>query len=185
MGFVIHGCVDGYSRKVVFLGVSTNNKANSVFSMCIICCRNMGFSIVLGIENIDLALFIFSYPSRGPGRRSYNAGKNCHNQRIERFRRNRFHGCTFIFYYVFWYLEETAYLGISNYIHLFPFIMFSYQKGYDNHSLRSESNMTPIQLWVSGVTNTFTPNYLVQSNVSAYGIETARRNLARCFSRSS
>ena len=46
-----------------------------------------------------------------------------------------------------------------------------FQEGYDNHPLRSESNMTPIQLWVSGVMNTFTLNDLEQSNVSAYGID--------------
>jgi hypothetical protein len=32
-GFVIHGCVDGYSRRVMFLRASTNNKANTVFAL--------------------------------------------------------------------------------------------------------------------------------------------------------
>ena len=31
--------------------------------------------------------------------------------------------------------------------------------------------MTPIQLWVSGIVNTSTPNDFEQSNVSAYGID--------------
>ncbi|CAB4042624.1 PREDICTED: uncharacterized protein LOC107352934, partial [Paramuricea clavata] len=30
--FVIHGCIDGYSRKVVFLQASTNNEAATVLS---------------------------------------------------------------------------------------------------------------------------------------------------------
>ena len=184
-GFVIHGCVDGYSRRVMFLRASTNNKANTVFTLFTEAVEKFGLPHRVrgdqGIENIDVAWFMFSNSLRGPGRGSYIAGKSCHNQRIERFWRDLFHGCTFIFYYVFWYLEENAYLDISNNIHLFSlhYIFLPrinrhlglFQEGYDNHPLRSESNMTPIQLWVSGVMNTSTLNDLEQSNVSAYGID--------------
>ena len=34
-GFVIHGCVDGYSRPVMFLHYSTNNKAETVYNLFI------------------------------------------------------------------------------------------------------------------------------------------------------
>ena len=30
-GFVIHGCIDGYSRRIMFLKASTNNKADTVY----------------------------------------------------------------------------------------------------------------------------------------------------------
>ena len=30
--FVVHGCVDGYSRKVMYLSCSGNNKANTVLT---------------------------------------------------------------------------------------------------------------------------------------------------------
>ena len=180
-GFVIHGCVDGYSRRVMFLRASTNNKANTVFTLFTEAVEKFGLPHRVrgdqGIEYIDVAWFMFSNSLRGPGRESYIAGKSCHNQRIERFWRDLFHGCTFIFYYVFWYLEENAYLDILNNIHLFSlhYIFLPrinrhlglFQEGYDNHPLRSESNMTPIQLWVSGVMNTSTLNDLEQSNVSA------------------
>ena len=184
-GFVIHGCVDGYSRRVMFLRASTNNKANTVFTLFTEAIEKFGLPYRVrgdqGIENVDVAWFMFSNSLRGPGRGSYIAGKSCHNQRIERFWRDLFHGCTFIFYYVFWYLEENAYLDISNTIHLFSlhYIFLPrinrhlglFQEGYDNHPLRSESNMTPIQLWVSGIVNTSTLNDFEQSNVSAYGID--------------
>ena len=184
-GFVIHGCVDGYSRRVMFLRASTNNKANTVFTLFTEAVEKFGLPHRVrgdqGTENIDVTWFMFLNSLRGPGRGSYIAGKSCHNQRIERFWRDLFHGCTFIFYYVFWYLEENAYLDISNNIHLFSlhYIFLPrinrhlglFQEGYDNHPLGSESNMTPIQLWVSGVMNTSTLNDLEQSNVSAYGID--------------
>jgi transposase InsO family protein len=188
-GFVIHGCVDGYSRRIMFLKASTNNKASTVFTVFMEAVEKFGLPQRIrgdqGGENVDVAWFMFSNPSRGPGRGSFIAGKSCHNQRIERFWRDLFHGCTFIFYYVFWYLEENDYLDVSNETHLFclhyvflPRInrhLNLFQDGYDNHPLRTESNMTPVQLWVSGsnnlLRNTVTPNDLGQSNLNGYGID--------------
>lgn len=187
-GFVIHGCVDGYSRRLMFLKASTNNKANTVFTLFMAAVEKFGLPQRVrgdqGVENVDVAWFMLSNPSRGPGRGSFIAGKSCHNQRIERFWWDLFHGCIFIFYYVFWYLEENGYLDISNEIHLFclHFVFLPrinrhldlFQEGYDNHPLRTESNMTPVQLWVYGLNhlhNTSTPDALGQSSINAYGID--------------
>ncbi len=187
-GFVIHGCVDGYSRRVMFLRASTNNKAITVFTLFMEATQKFGLPQRVrgdqGVENVDVAWFMFSNPSRGPGRKSFIAGKSCHNQRIERFWRDLFHGCTFIFYYVFWYLEENNYLDISNETHLFclhyvfiPRInrhLNLFQEGYDNHPLRTESNMTPVQLWVSGLSNldaTGAPSNSAESNTDTFGID--------------
>ena len=187
-GFVIYGCIDGYSRRLVFLKASTNNKANTVFTLFMDAVEKFLLPQRVrgdqGVKNVDVAWFMFSNPSRGPGRGSFIAGKSCHNQRIERFWRDLFHGCTFMFYYVFWYLEENGYLDISNEIHLFclHFVFLPritrhlglFQEGFDNHPLRKESNMTPVQLWVCGLNylhNTSTPDALGLSNVNAYGID--------------
>ena len=143
-----------------------------------------------GGENVHVAWFMFSNPSQGPGRGSFITGKSCHNQRIERFWRDLFHGCTFIFYYVFWYLEENGYLDISDETH--PFCLHYvflprinrhlnlFQDGYDNNPLRTESNMTPVQLWVLGsnnlLHNTITLNDLGQSNMNEGPLPSARYN---------
>ena len=187
-GFVIHGCVDGYSRRVMFLKASTNNKAKTVFTLFMEATEKFGLPQRVrgdqGVENVDVAWFMFSNPSRGPGRGSYIVGKSCHNQRIERFWRDLFHGCTFIFYYVFWFLEENSYLDISDATHLFclhyvftPRInrhLNLFQEGYDSHPMRTEGNLTPIQLWVSGLNNLHASGALTngaESNIDAYGID--------------
>jgi hypothetical protein len=125
-GFVIHGCIDGYSRRIMFLKASTNNLANTVFNLFIEVVDRFGLPQRVwgdqGVENVDVAWFMLSNPARGPDRGSFIAGKSCHschNQRIERLWRDVFHGCTFIFYYVFWYLEENGYLEIDNELHMF------------------------------------------------------------------
>ena len=82
-GFVIHGCVDGYSRRVMFLRASTNNKANTVFTLFTEAVEKFGLPYRVrgdqGIESVDVAWFMFSNSLRGPGRGSYIAGKSCHN----------------------------------------------------------------------------------------------------------
>ena len=144
----------------MFLKASTNNKANTVFTLFMDAVEKFLLPQRVrgdqGVKNVDVAWFMFSNPSRGPGRGSFIAGKSCHTQRIERFWRDLFHGCKFIFYYVFWYLEENGYLDISNEIHLFclHFVFLPrinrhlglFQEGFDNHPLRTESNMTPVHL---------------------------------------
>ena len=59
------------------------------------------------------------HPQRGPGRRSFIAGKFCHNQRIERLWRDVFTSSLSKFYCVFWYLEDAGLLYIAYELQLF------------------------------------------------------------------
>jgi hypothetical protein len=62
----------------MFLRESTNNKANTVFTLFIEATEKFGLPQRVrgdqGVENVDVAWFMFSHPSRGPGR-SFFAGK--------------------------------------------------------------------------------------------------------------
>ena len=44
-GFVFHGCVDGFSRKIMFLKCSTNNRAGTVLSLFTESCSSFWFTI--------------------------------------------------------------------------------------------------------------------------------------------
>lgn len=183
-GIVTHGCVDGYSRRIMFLRCSNNNKASTVLKLFEEAVTTFGLPSRVrgdhGTENIHVATYMFSHPDRGPRRGSFIAGKSCHNQRIERFWRDLFHGCIYLFYYIFWYLEDNEWLDLSDELHLFClhyiFIPRINQKlrlfanGYDNHPLRSESNMTPVQLWIYGL-STSNLDECTDDNIRSYGID--------------
>lgn len=86
-----------------------------------------------------------------------------HNWRIERLWRDLWTAVTCIYYDVLRYLEKEGYLDISNEAHFFccHYVFLprlqddvdTFRSGWDNHPLRTESNMTPNQLWVLGRTH--------------------------------
>ena len=87
-GFVIHEAIDGFSRKTMCLKCSTNNMASTVLDLFLNATNQFGIPSRVradqDVENVDIARYMFSHHPRGPGRRSFIAGKSCHNQRIER-----------------------------------------------------------------------------------------------------
>ena len=100
--FVIHGGIDGFSLMIVFLACATNNRASTVFQ----CFKS--------------AVEEFGLPSRV---RSDKGGENSevacvHNQRIERLWRDVFTGCTYLFYNLFYHIEDEGILNPSNEKHL-------------------------------------------------------------------
>ena len=113
-----------------------------------------------GVENVDIPRYIFCHHLRGPGRKRFIAGKSCHNQRIERLWSDVFSVVLSVFYRVFWYLEENGYLDIGDEVYLYalhlvyvPLInnnLREFTRGWDNHPLSTERNISPNQLWVLG-----------------------------------
>ncbi len=123
MAFCDCGCIDGYSRQVVFLQCSSNNKAETVLDLFKMTVNLFGLPSRVrgdqGVKNVDVAKYIFSDPLQGTSRGSFTAGKSCHNQRIKWFWRDHFCGCLFLYYYLFFFMEEQGYLDISDEIDLF------------------------------------------------------------------
>jgi hypothetical protein len=89
------------------------------------------------------------------------AGKSTHNQRIERLWRDVFQECLVLFYNTFHELERSGLLDVDNDIHLWclhyvflPVVnrhLQSWKNAWIHHPLRTETNSTPMQLWVKGL----------------------------------
>ena len=92
---VVHGGIDGYSRMVVYLECSTNNRSLTVYKLFREAVATYGIPSRVrsgkGGENILVCHYMVTV--RGVGRGSHIAGSSVHNQRIERLWRDVYMVC--------------------------------------------------------------------------------------------
>ena len=176
---MIHGGIDGFSRKIMFLRCSTNNKASTVLQLFRSAVETHGLPSRVrgenGGENTQVAQFMFNHPLRGPGKASFISGRSVHNTRIERLWRDIFVGCTYIYYNLFYFMEEQGYLDINDERHILalhyvfePRInshLQQFANSWDNHPMSTAHNSTPNQLWIQGLFNIANANNIISQEV--------------------
>lgn len=174
---VIHGAIDGYSRLIVFLKASANNRAETVLQLFLEAIEQYNLPsrvrTDLGMENLDVGRVMLE--RGGLNRGSVITGTSVHNQRIERLWRevNRIVCSRFV--NIFSFLEANGLFNPLNEIHLFclhlvylPLINSSLQEltsSWNHHPVTSECNLSPRQLWISGMVEMRNSSYSAVQDV--------------------
>lgn len=162
---VFHGCVDGFSRTIIYLACLDNNRACIVLSLFLAGVQNFGTPARVrcdhGLENTGVARFMLF--RRGLNRRSVITGRSVHNQRIERLWAELNRVVSFHFIELFNFMEDRGVLDSLNELHLFclhyiylPRIQRAaseFRNQWNNHGLSTQGGQTPLQLWQRGIIN--------------------------------
>lgn len=162
---VTAGGIDGYSRVIVFLGISDNNRSDTVLHFFENAVASYGCPSRVrgdcGTENVGVRDFMEHV--RGTGRGSFIAGRSTHNSRIERCWRDVMYAVIQTYYSLFYFLESVEDLNPDNEDDLFclhivylPIInrsLTEFKNAYNNHRLSTERGWTPQQLWTNSMIN--------------------------------
>ena len=162
--FVTHCGIDGYSRMVVYLKCSSNNRSSTVYSLFLGAVNQYGLPSRVrsdqGRENYRVVQHMIEH--RGAERRSMITGSSVHNRRIERFWRDLHYA---VFYRLFYHMEHINLLDPANELHLYALhyvyipryiprinsALSQFRAGWNNHRIHTEHNLSPEQLFTAGV----------------------------------
>jgi hypothetical protein len=185
---VTAGGIDGFSRLIVYLSISNNNRADTVLESFVRATESYSCPSRVrgdrGVENYRVRDYMNE--RRGLNRGSFIAGRSCHNSRIERLWRDLMYAVIQTYYSLFYFLEGQNKLDVDSELDLFclhsvyiPVIknaLEEFRQAYNNHGLSSERGWTPIQMWTNSmidVTNRSQTHVqeLFNADIADYGID--------------
>lgn len=183
--FVVHGCIDWFSRRIIFLRCSTNNLAQTVLNLFVDSIESdeglwpSRVRVDFGVENVMVCDAMVD--KWGQGRGSFIAGPSTRNQRIERLWCDVFRNVLHIFYYTFYAMEDDLLLNLNDSVDILfalhltflPRINNSleeYTQLFNDHPIGTEKNWTPNQMWANGMLHPENP--LARGNIEEDNLET-------------
>ena len=175
---MIHGAIDGFSRLIVYLRCSDNNRASTVTQNFCNAVKKYGLPSRIrcdqGGENYGVAELMLKY--RGVDRNSVLVGPSVHNQRIERLWSDVFDAVIQLYYRLFYYMERCEILDPLNTLHLFclhfvfiPKInkaLLGFIDGWNMHPMSGCNGKCPFQMFIEGVRSLETCNIMAQDFLS-------------------
>ena len=177
---IIAGGIDGFSRMIMFLNCTDNNKAETLLDCFLSGVSKYGIPERVrsdkGLENVAIADYILS--KRGTGRGSMITGKSVHNQRVERLWRDVYTGVLSYYYTLFYFMEDEGILDPlidSNITALhYTFIpkinekLDIWSNAWAGHRMRTVRS-SPRRLWVAGQFEN--PVGVSDTDLEMYGVE--------------
>lgn len=159
---VIHGCIDGFSRAIVYLGASTNNTATTVLELFWKGTEVFHYPRRIrtdyGTENVEVAKEMLN--RYGSESSPVLTGQSVHNQRIERLWHDVHNYVVKYFKSIFFYLESSQLLERDNEVDLFALhyvflprinnAIDQFVLQWNNHPLSGTGGYSPLQRWTQG-----------------------------------
>lgn len=115
----IHACIDGYSRKVLYIHCSSNKNSHTVLNVFRRCVQEFGFPFKVrsdkGLETKKVAKFVLK--NRGVDSNAYITGRSVHNVRVERLW-GEVNKITWRYKNLLHHLQSNGILNLDNYRHI-------------------------------------------------------------------